>query len=75
VTAIRPITALEAIMEGGGPDYTKANLKDVTVIRQENGQAKNYHLNLREVLDGKKTSTFYLKPSDIVYVREKFNWF
>jgi polysaccharide export outer membrane protein len=75
VTAIRPITALEAIMEGGGPDYTKANLKDVTVIRQENGRTKNYRLNLRDVLDGKHTDAFYLKPSDIVYVREKFNWF
>jgi polysaccharide export outer membrane protein len=75
VSADRPITALEAIMEAGGPDYTKANLKDVTVVRQENGRSKNYRLNLREVLDGKRTETFYLKPSDIIYVREKFNWF
>jgi protein involved in polysaccharide export with SLBB domain len=75
VSADRPITALEAIMESGGPDYTKANLKDVTVIRQENGRSKNYRLNLRDVLDGKRTETFYLKPSDIIYVREKFNWF
>lgn len=75
VSADKPMTALEAIMEAGGPDYTKANLKDVTVVRQENGHSKNYRLNLREVLDGKRTETFYLKPSDIVYVREKFNWF
>lgn len=75
VAAIRPITALEAIMETGGPDYTKANLKDVTIVRQENGRTKNYRLNLREVLDAKRTDAFYLKPSDIVYVREKFNWF
>jgi polysaccharide export outer membrane protein len=75
VSAVRPMTALEAIMESGGPDYTKANLKEVTVVRQENGRAKNYKLNLRAVLDGKKTDAFYLKPSDIIYVREKFNWF
>lgn len=75
VTAIRPITAVEAIMESGGPDYTKANLKDVTVVRQENGRTKNYRLNIQEVLNGKRTEAFYLKPSDIVYIREKFNWF
>jgi len=76
VSAIRPMTALEAIMESGGPDYSKANLKDVTVIRQEkNGRSRNYRLNLRDVLDGKRAETFYLKPSDIIYVREKFNWF
>jgi polysaccharide export outer membrane protein len=75
VTAIRPMTALEAVMEAGGPDYTRANLKDVTVVRQENGHSKNYHLNLRDVLDGKRANSFYLKPSDIIYIREKFNWF
>jgi polysaccharide export outer membrane protein len=75
VVAIRPITAIEAIMESGGPDYTKANLKDVTVVRQENGRTKNYRLNIQEVLNGKRTDAFFLKPSDIIYVREKFNWF
>jgi polysaccharide biosynthesis/export protein len=75
VAAIRPITALEAIMESGGFDYTKANLKTVRVIRQENGKSKNYQINLRDVLEGKHTDAFYLKPSDIIYVPEKFNWF
>jgi len=41
----RPITALEAIMEAGGFDYTKANLKAVTVIRTENGQTEHHKLN------------------------------
>jgi hypothetical protein len=41
-----PITALEAIMEAGGFDYTKANLGHVTVIRNEGGRVKNYTLNL-----------------------------
>lgn len=75
VSTARPITALEAIMQAGGPDYTKANLKQVKVIRQENGHSKNYQINLRDVMDGKSTESFYLKPSDIIYVREKFNWF
>jgi polysaccharide export outer membrane protein len=75
VSAIRPMTALEAIMESGGFDYSKASLKDVRVIRQENGRARNYTLNLKEVLEGKRSDAFLLKPQDIVYIREKFNWF
>ena len=70
-----PITALEAIMEAGGFDYTKANLGEVRVIRNEGGRVKNYTLNLKLVLLGKQSAPFYLKPSDIVYVPEKFSWF
>ena len=70
-----PITALEAVMEAGGFDYAKADLKDVTVVRRENGLMKNYKLNLKAVLDGSKTEPFYLKPDDIVYVPERFNFF
>ena len=53
IASDHPITALEAIMEAGGPDYTKANLKNVSVIRQEGNQTKNYNLNLKRV-DGRK---------------------
>jgi polysaccharide biosynthesis/export protein len=70
-----PITALEAIMEAGGFDYTKANLSAVVVIRQEEGTVKNYTLNMKLVLQGKQSVPFYLKPSDIVYVPERFTWF
>ena len=70
-----PITALEAVMEAGGFDYSKADLKDVTVIRRENNIMKNYKLNLKAVLDGRNTNPFYLKPDDIVYVPERFNMF
>lgn len=69
-----PITALEAIMEAGGFDYTKANLEDVRVIRNEAGRVKNYTLNLKLVLQGKQNTPFYLKPSDIVYVPARFSW-
>jgi polysaccharide biosynthesis/export protein len=70
-----PITALEAVMEAGGFDYAKADLKDVTVIRRENNTMKNYRLNLKAVLNGSKTEPFYLKPDDIVFVPERFNIF
>lgn len=75
LTSDRPLTALEAIMEAGGFDYTRANLKNVRVIRTENGQTQHITLNLKGVLQGNAADTFKLKPSDIVYVPEKFSWF
>ena len=75
VVSDHPISALEAVMEAGGFDFSKANLKDVVVIRREGNNMKNYNLNLKEVLQGKESRPFYLKPSDIVYVPEKFSMF
>jgi polysaccharide export outer membrane protein len=70
-----PITALEAVMEAGGFDYTKANTKNVVVIRREGNITKNYPVNLKKVLGGEKSELFYLKPDDIVYVPERFSMF
>ncbi|MGN6642503.1 MAG: polysaccharide biosynthesis/export family protein [Verrucomicrobiota bacterium] len=72
----RPLTALEGIMEAG-VDLTKANLKSVRVTRSLNGKTSVYMLDLDRVLKGKdpKGKPFYLVPSDIVYVPEKFQWF
>jgi polysaccharide export outer membrane protein len=76
ITSDRPISALEAIMEAGGFDNVRADMKAVVVIRQgEDGRTKNYTLNLKLVLEGKDNEPFYLKPSDIVVVPEKFSWF
>jgi polysaccharide export outer membrane protein len=75
IMADRRISAFDAIMEAGGFDKTKADMKAVVVVRQENGQTKNYTLNLQEVLDGIQKTPFYLKPFDTVYVREKFSLF
>src|SRR5271166_4108616 len=41
----RPLTALEAIMEAGGFDYSKANLKSVQVIRNRSSRTDHYVLN------------------------------
>jgi polysaccharide export outer membrane protein len=71
----RPITALEAVMEAGGFESAKADMKAVVVIRNEGGRTKNYTLNLQLVLEGQQSEQFYLKPSDIVYVPERFSWF
>jgi hypothetical protein len=70
-----PISALEALMEAGGPDFTKANLKSVVVIRREGSVLKNYRLNLNDSLQGKPSVPFFLKPDDIVYVPERFSVF
>ena len=75
ISADRPLSALEAVMEAGGFDSAKANLKAVLVLRQQDGQVVNYKLNLKESLKGPKSEPFYLKPSDIIYVPEKFSWF
>jgi polysaccharide biosynthesis/export protein len=75
IVSDRPITALEAIMEAGGFDNAKANMRAVVVTRNEEGQTKNYTLNLKLVLEGKQSEQFYLKPFDIVSVPERFSFF
>jgi polysaccharide biosynthesis/export protein len=71
----RPLTALAAIMEAGGFDYSRANTKAIKVIRNQDGRTEHISLNLKRVLDGEDSDTFNLKPSDILYVKERFNWF
>lgn len=68
-----PLTVLEAVMEAGGFEYSKANLKKVKVVR-ENPPA-NFTLNFKGFLEGRPIESFYLKPYDIIYVPEKFSWF
>jgi polysaccharide export outer membrane protein len=69
------MTALEAVMEAGGFNYELADTKHVVVIREEAGGTKNYILDLKAVMDGKTGAQFYLKPSDIIRVKEKIVWF
>src|SRR5579862_290733 len=66
VLSDRPLTALEAVMEAGGFDYTKANLKAVRVLRSQDGRMEHFTLNLKRVLKGEESSQFSLKPADIV---------
>jgi len=67
----RPFTVLDAIMEAGGVDNSRAKLSGVTVLRVEGGQRVARKINLKRALEGKDSFLFYLKPSDIVYVPEK----
>ena len=69
----RRLTALEAVLKAGY-DPKQANLKKVRVIRTEGDRRKNYNLDLQTVLEGGDVEPFFLKPSDIVMVPEKFIW-
>jgi hypothetical protein len=62
-------------MEAGGFDNAKANPSAIVVVRQVGGSTKSYTIDLKQVLEGKKSETFYLHRSDIVNVPEKFTWF
>ena len=73
VLADHPMTALEAIMEAGGFNYARANLKAVKVIREK--PPGNFTLDFKGLTEGRQPETFYMKPFDIIYVPEKFSWF
>jgi polysaccharide export outer membrane protein len=75
VKSDRPITVLDAIMEAGGFDTSKANLKAVVVVRQDPEGTTKFKLNLNEAMKGAKQKPFILQSSDIVFVPEKFTWF
>ncbi len=71
----RPLTALDAIMEAGGFDHTRAKPSAVTVLRIQNGRQQHFELDLKRVLRGEDLTPFYLKPFDIIHVPEKtFNF-
>ncbi len=76
VDATRPMTALEAIMEAGGFDFGRANVRHVKVTRRVGKVMKHYTLNLKGELDGTKAvEPFFMEPGDIIYVPERFNMF
>jgi len=67
----RPLTAMEAIMECGGFDHTRARPNKTRIIRQEGGRQKTYQVDLKKAFEGADTNPFYLKPSDIIHVPAK----
>jgi len=75
VASDRPLSCLEAVMKAGGFDVSRADLKHVSVTRSNNGKMEHYEVNLKRVLQGLDSTPFYLKPSDIVYLPEKFTWY
>lgn len=67
----RPLTIVDAVMEAGGVDQTRAKLSGVTILRIENGKRVSRRVNLKSALEGKDPMLLYLKPFDTVYVPEK----
>jgi polysaccharide export outer membrane protein len=66
------LTVLEAIMEAGGFDLDKAQLKSVKVVRTKNGLTHTYIVNIKGVqTPGAPVDIFFLEPGDIVIVPQK----
>jgi polysaccharide export outer membrane protein len=66
----RPMTVLEAVMEAGG--FTEmANPSRVVVVRTQNGKSTNYVLDLFQALNGTESTPFYVRPYDVIFVKEK----
>ena len=71
----RPLTALEAIMEAGGPDPQRGKMDDVRVVRYDEGRQVTFRLNLKEAFTGRGGPPFVLKAFDVVHVPAKtFNF-
>jgi polysaccharide export outer membrane protein len=70
-----PMTALDAIMEAGGFNYDTADMRHVKIDRNQNGAMQHYTVDLKSLLVGQETKSFYLQPGDIVYVPERFSPF
>jgi len=72
ITADHALTALEALMEAGGFDPERAQLKKVKVVRTKDGRTQTFIVNLKGVqTPGDPVEIFYLKIGDIVIVPQK----
>ncbi len=64
------INILQAIARGGGIPAETSKIKDVMVVRTENGERKAYTLDLqtKALFD---SPVFYLQQNDLVYVKSR----
>jgi polysaccharide biosynthesis/export protein len=62
------LNVMEAIMQAGGFNLEKAEVKSVVVVRNANGKQTGHLVNLKEALAGAEVQAFPLEPRDIVYV-------
>jgi len=76
VTGDHVLTLVEAIMEAGGFDPDRAQLKAVKVVRTQGGRTQTFVVNLKGLQQpGAPVEVFYLQPNDIVIVPVKVVWF
>jgi polysaccharide biosynthesis/export protein len=72
ITADHTLTVLEALMEAGGFDPERAQLKAVKVVRTQGGRTQTFKVNLKGIqTPGAPVEIFYLQPNDIVMVPQK----
>ncbi|MCB1097936.1 MAG: polysaccharide export protein [Verrucomicrobiae bacterium] len=63
----RPMTVIEAIMEGGGfTDYS--DMRNVTLLRREQDQQHRYKLDLSSTFSEPSSKVTYVKPFDVIHV-------
>ena len=62
------LTAIEAIIRAGGFNPQTAELRNVVIVRHQNGKRYGCALDFSDTLAGKASTPFYLAPHDIVYV-------
>lgn len=62
------MTAMEAIIQAGGFDPWRAEVKNIVIIRHKDNKRYGCALDFSDALRGKETYPFYLEPLDIVYV-------
>jgi protein involved in polysaccharide export with SLBB domain len=62
------MTALDAIMQAGGFNMEKAEIRNVVIIRNKDNKLSGCALDFKDALKGKEVQPFYLEPQDIVYV-------
>jgi hypothetical protein len=56
-------------MEVGG--FTSmADPRQVIVVRNENGRTQRFILNMKNTLKGVDNTPFYLRPFDVVFVKQ-----
>lgn len=76
VVCRQSLTVLEAIVDAGGFMEGRADLKRVKVVRKaEDGSTKTFIVDLRSALQGDPGEPLYLRPSDVVYVPERFAFY
>jgi polysaccharide export outer membrane protein len=67
LTFERPTTVFQAIMEAGGVSEF-GSLRNVHLVRLQNGQQRTEVLDLRSVTSGKPTKPYYVRDGDVIYV-------
>jgi polysaccharide biosynthesis/export protein len=67
----RRLTPLEAVMEAGGFDMQRANLRRTVVIRHQGEERVAYRVDLNRALQGQPDGLFFLEANDIIHVPEK----